>query len=416
MLLLINENPAVSRLIKLSCEKYGYELEEISDIESLLSDSYDYVFIDSDLYSDELLEALKSKAEYKKIGYIATKGSERPEGMDFILEKPFLPTDFVDIVNALKSKDDEQATKKEEVDMDLAESSEESFDDLGDLEDLSEEDDMLEELDIEKDKDFDDLEIDLKNNEETGSIDDLDIDLKSDEEIDSADELDISLLEDDTKDETDDEKDEMDIEIPDDLGGDLTDLQDLGSIGDIESIEDITQTQESQSLEDLQTQEQIPTILDKEEVEEVKELLEEEGTDELLEGEEKLEMADEDFESFDIEEEAEEIEPQESENDIKVENDEFASLTEEALAEALGEEKVMDMPQEADQKEATEEDFKEIEETYETKEPQSLSQISEKEIKGSVISGLLNVDVLKEVLDGMEMQITIKFKNKKKKK
>ena len=61
-------------------------------------------------------------------------------------------------------------------------------------------------------------------------------------------------------------------------------------------------------------------------------------------------------------------------------------------------------------------DLKEIEETYETKEPQSLSQISEKEIKGSVISGLLNVDVLKEVLDGMEMQITIKFKNKKKKK
>ena len=176
MLLLINENPAVSRLIKLSCEKYGYELEEISDIESLLSDSYDYVFIDSDLYSDELLEALKSKAEYKKIGYIATKGSERPEGMDFILEKPFLPTDFVDIVNALKSKDDEQAVKKEEAeeeaDMYLAESSEESFDDLGDLEDLSEEDDMLEELDIEKDKDFDDLEIDLKNNEETGSIDD----------------------------------------------------------------------------------------------------------------------------------------------------------------------------------------------------------------------------------------------------
>ena len=91
-------------------------------------------------------------------------------------------------------------------------------------------------------------------------------------------------------------------------------------------------------------------------------------------------------------------------------------MTEEALAEALGEEKVMDLPQESDQKEATEEDLKEIEETYETKEPQSLSQISEKEIKGSVISGLLNVDVLKEVLDGMEMQIPIKFKNKKKKK
>ena len=96
-ILLINENKIVSRLLGLSCEKNGYELEEVKTLD-VKADSYDVVFVDSELYSNELLGEIEEKLKYTKLGYIGTKQDDSPDGFDLIIEKPFLPTDFVDMI------------------------------------------------------------------------------------------------------------------------------------------------------------------------------------------------------------------------------------------------------------------------------------------------------------------------------
>jgi len=88
-ILLINDNKIVSRLLKLSSEKNGYNLEEVSTLDSS-GDSYDVVFVDSDKYSDALMEQIESKLNYEQLGYIGIKQERAPEGFDLVIEKPFL--------------------------------------------------------------------------------------------------------------------------------------------------------------------------------------------------------------------------------------------------------------------------------------------------------------------------------------
>ena len=97
-ILLINENKIVSRLLQLSSEKNGYNLEEISALENSSGDSYDVIFIDGDKYNTTLMGELESKLNYENLGYISTKQETVPEGFDLVIEKPFLPTDFVDMI------------------------------------------------------------------------------------------------------------------------------------------------------------------------------------------------------------------------------------------------------------------------------------------------------------------------------
>lgn len=96
-ILLVNENKIVSRLLQLSCEKNGYNLEEVTSLDTS-GDSYDVIFVDSDLYNNELLAQIESKLNYDQLGYIGTKQESSPDGFDLVIEKPFLPTDFVDMI------------------------------------------------------------------------------------------------------------------------------------------------------------------------------------------------------------------------------------------------------------------------------------------------------------------------------
>jgi uncharacterized membrane protein len=98
-ILLVNDNKIVSRLLQLSSEKNGYTLKEVATLDGI-DGSYDVVFVDSDRYSDELMGELESKLTYSKLGYIGVKQETAPEGFSLVMEKPFLPTDFVDIIKA----------------------------------------------------------------------------------------------------------------------------------------------------------------------------------------------------------------------------------------------------------------------------------------------------------------------------
>ncbi len=95
---LVNDNKIVSRLLQLSSEKHGYLLEE-KTVPEPSRDHYDILLIDSDSYTPELVETLRAKTAFDKIGYIGTKHEEVPPEFDMHLDKPFLPSDFVTMIN-----------------------------------------------------------------------------------------------------------------------------------------------------------------------------------------------------------------------------------------------------------------------------------------------------------------------------
>jgi uncharacterized membrane protein len=95
---LVNDNKIVSRLLQLSSEKHGYLLEEKAEPEPS-RDHYDVVLVDSDSYSPELIETLKNKITFDKLGYIGVKKEEVPPEFEMHLDKPFLPSDFVTLID-----------------------------------------------------------------------------------------------------------------------------------------------------------------------------------------------------------------------------------------------------------------------------------------------------------------------------
>ena len=98
-IVLVNANPAVSRLSTLALSKMGYKYVEIGDA-SELSGVFDVLIIDSDIDAKEM--NLKEFAN--KILYLSSKNSPTFENADRILPKPFLPTEFITIVEDLASK------------------------------------------------------------------------------------------------------------------------------------------------------------------------------------------------------------------------------------------------------------------------------------------------------------------------
>ncbi len=102
-ILLINDNPAVSRLITLSVEKMGHEIKEVLKIEDYDGTKCDLVFIDSESYEEEVAKTMKEMELFEHFSYIAPRGEEKPDIMDSMLEKPFLPTDFMNLFEKISS-------------------------------------------------------------------------------------------------------------------------------------------------------------------------------------------------------------------------------------------------------------------------------------------------------------------------
>lgn len=116
---LINKNPAVSRLITLSLNKIGTEYSEFEDLNGFDDTQFDFIIIDSDVDSSEL-------ATDKKVMYLASRGESKPEFATLMLEKPFLPTEFISVFEQNIPKD-EPATEQN--------ASEQSESDFGDFSD-----------------------------------------------------------------------------------------------------------------------------------------------------------------------------------------------------------------------------------------------------------------------------------------
>lgn len=96
-ILLFNDNPVVRKLVALSAQKTRDDLSVVWSMEEIEESGYDLLIIDDALYSDEMFTSLKEAVAFKVTLLMATRGNAIPAGFDHVINKPFLPTDLVDL-------------------------------------------------------------------------------------------------------------------------------------------------------------------------------------------------------------------------------------------------------------------------------------------------------------------------------
>ncbi|MPV84185.1 hypothetical protein DZD46_05710 [Campylobacter hepaticus] len=183
-ILLLNENPVVSRLVSLSAKKMSYDFEELSAYDENLP-YYDVIVVDSDTPAP--LKILKEKCE--KLIFLAP----RNQNIDIdaqILQKPFLPTDFLNLFNNEEIKEYISVVNESE-DTDLH---------LEDIDDSS--------LDINLDNDLEDLSLDSGNSDALDTLDQVENEVIQDDNLKQED-CNQKQIEDDLKqDLVEDEKEQ----------------------------------------------------------------------------------------------------------------------------------------------------------------------------------------------------------------
>ncbi len=95
--MLLNDNPVVRKLVALSAQKTKDDLSVIWSVDEVEGSEYDLLIVDDAHYSDESMAALKEKIQFKTSLLMATRGNATPAGFDKVINKPFLPTDLVDL-------------------------------------------------------------------------------------------------------------------------------------------------------------------------------------------------------------------------------------------------------------------------------------------------------------------------------
>ncbi|HEG1399910.1 TPA: highly acidic protein [Campylobacter jejuni] len=271
-ILLLNENPVVSRLVSLSAKKMSYDFEELNAYSENLG-NYDVIVVDSDTPAP--LKILKEKCD--RLIFLAP----RNQNVDIdaqILQKPFLPTDFLNLLN---NKDTNKHTS---IDLPMLSNDENPYADISlDLDNLNL-DDLPDEnsLDINsegmEDLSFDDDAQDDNANKalETQNLEDENLEQETTKEQTQEDiqtDLDLTLedggsqKEDlsqehtalDTEpslDELDDKNDE-DLEIKEDDKNEEIEKQELlddSKTNTLEMQEELSESQDDNSNKTLETQ------------------------------------------------------------------------------------------------------------------------------------------------------------------
>jgi uncharacterized membrane protein len=95
-ILLINQNATVEKLVKLSAQRIGLELLAAQIAKDENAGEYTWVLVDNESLEGASAADLRAKYRESKIGLLYPKGSNRPEGFDLYIEKPFLPTELID--------------------------------------------------------------------------------------------------------------------------------------------------------------------------------------------------------------------------------------------------------------------------------------------------------------------------------
>ncbi len=346
-ILLLNDNPVVTKLVTLSAQKTGSEILIVNNMEEILGGSYDLLIVDEALYTPALMDELKSKISYKRSLYMLSRGSQSIDEFDHEVKKPFLPTDLVELLSSisaavLKMKDEpvnlEHVELEENFDLNknldhevLTDSDIDdgfnlddfdlNLDDI-DLDNLNIADDeigsILDQDEVQEVKNLLDEEESDKENNELNLDDEFDLDnfeFENDEPLAAPDKINF--------------EDISDVEEKDSLQED--ELEDDFSFDDLDMLTDL----ESIKPEEVSTQEKIEDELDLDELTEPQ----------AATVDDQVILTDDDFNLDTLEDEIESALGTLSQDDLDQEIDlsfddldEFATLDEKSLKIALGEE------------------------------------------------------------------------------
>ena len=259
---LINKNPAVSRLITLSLNKIGTKYSEFEDLNGFDDAQFDFIIIDSDVDSSEL-------ATDKKVMYLASRGESKPEFATLMLEKPFLPTEFISVFEQNIPKDEPVAEhgESEQGESDFGDFSDEAinFDEMSgfklpdidtNLENFADLDKELSESatdDLEMDTDISMPEIES----DEGLLDSL-------EELDELKELVCEDLADESEIANESADEEMDLDAAIGKESDLAELSSL--VDEIENMPETSEIDETlgENLDDIISQNDVVALVDEE--------------------------------------------------------------------------------------------------------------------------------------------------------
>lgn len=161
--ILLNNNPAVSKLASVSLNKLGYEFVEIDNLETIVDNEADLIICDSGLYNSEV--NYLGYAQNQLFLIPRNQSNQYDIAQNEILQKPFLPTDFIDIIKVIlkDTTQDIQPPQKEPIPADNDIKVGNKFGEIQDIDemDFSSNNDEL--------SDFDDLD----SNELLNQIDDM---------------------------------------------------------------------------------------------------------------------------------------------------------------------------------------------------------------------------------------------------
>ncbi|GHV02839.1 hypothetical protein AGMMS50229_00320 [Campylobacterota bacterium] len=99
-ILLINKNATVEKLVRLSAQRIGLELLAATIATDAAAGDYTWVLVDNESLGDADIGLFRTKFKDAKIGLLHPKNSDRLDGFDLYIEKPFLPTELIDEFNA----------------------------------------------------------------------------------------------------------------------------------------------------------------------------------------------------------------------------------------------------------------------------------------------------------------------------
>lgn len=429
-ILLLNENPVVSRLVSLSAKKMSYDFEELNAYSENLG-NYDVIVVDSDTPAP--LKILKEKCD--RLIFLAPR-NQNVEDIDAqILQKPFLPTDFLNLLN---NKD---VNKHAPVDLPMLSNDENPYADISlDLDNLNL-DDLPDEnsLDINsegmEDLSFDDAQDDNANKTlETQNLEDENLEQETTkEQIQEDIQTDLDLTLEDSESEKEDLSQEhtaLDTEpsldeLDDKNDEDLEDNKELQvNISDFDDLLVVEEQEKEMDFDDLpEDAEFLGQAKDSEESEEVLEefapVVEEDVQDEMddftsnlsTQDQIKEELAQLDeldygidsdnsskvLEDFKDEPILDDKELGTNEEEVVVPNlniSDFDALKESDIQEALGEE-ILEKNEESIVSDATKDDNSE----------EIVNELSQS-IAGAITSSIKD-DTLKAALKGMNMNINI---------
>ncbi|ECL2367928.1 hypothetical protein FSL55_04510 [Campylobacter jejuni] len=433
-ILLLNENPVVSRLVSLSAKKMSYDFEELNAYSENLG-NYDVIVVDSDTPAP--LKILKEKCD--RLIFLAPR-NQNVEDIDAqILQKPFLPTDFLNLLN---NKD---ANKHTSIDLPMLSNDENPYADISlDLDNLNL-DDLPDEnsLDINsegmEDLSFDDDAQDDNSNKtlETQNLEHDNLEqeaIKEQTQEDTQTDLDLTLEDGESeKEDLSQEHTALDTEpsldeLDDKNDEDLEDNKELqANISDFDDLPVVEEQEKEMDFDDLpEDAEFLGQAKDNEESEEVLEefapVVEEDVQDEMddftsnlsTQDQIKEELAQLDeldygidsdnsskvLEDFKDEPILDDKELGTNEEEVVVPNlniSDFDTLKESDIQEALGEE-ILEKNEEPIVSDVTKDDNSE----------EIVNELSQS-IAGAITSSIKD-DTLKAALKGMNININISFK------